>query len=70
MLGVNRFDRAEAVHDYFKNHYGPTIEAYANIGGNRVLAAELDTQLIELAQQYLANGAMEWEYLLLTAAKR
>jgi len=67
---VNRFESAEAVHNYFKNHYGPTIEAYANIGDNPVLAAELDTQLIELAQQYLADGAMEWEYLLLTAEKR
>ena len=70
MLGVNRFDSAEAVHSYFKNHYGPTIEAYANIGENAVLAAELDTLLIELAQQYLADGAMEWQYLLLTAEKR
>lgn len=70
MLGVNRFDSSEAVHSYFKNHYGPTIEAYANIGENAVLAAELDTLLIELAQQYLADGAMRWEYLLLTAQKR
>jgi ubiquinone/menaquinone biosynthesis C-methylase UbiE len=70
MLGVNRFDSAEAVHNYFMNHYGPTIEAYENIGENAVLAAELDTQLIELAQQYLADGAMEWEYLLVTAEKR
>ena len=70
MLGVNRFDSSEAVHSYFKNHYGPTIEAYANIGENAVLAAELDTLLIELAQQYLADGAMQWEYLLLTAQKR
>ena len=70
MLEVNRFDSAEAVHDYFKNHYGPTIEAYANIGDNPVLAAELDAQLVELAQQYLADGAMGWEYLLLTAQKR
>jgi ubiquinone/menaquinone biosynthesis C-methylase UbiE len=69
MLEVNRFDSAEAVHDYFKNHYGPTIEAYANIGDNPDLAAELDTQLVELAEQYLAEGAMEWEYLLLTAAR-
>jgi ubiquinone/menaquinone biosynthesis C-methylase UbiE len=70
LLGVNRFDSAEAVHNYFMNHYGPTIEAYENIGENAVLAAELDTQLIELAQQYLADGAMEWEYLLVTAEKR
>ncbi|OBB94490.1 class I SAM-dependent methyltransferase [Mycobacterium sp. 852002-40037_SCH5390672] len=70
MLAVNRFDSAEAVHAYFKQHYGPTIEAYANIGHNRVLAAELDAQLIELAQHHLANGTMGWEYLLVTAEKR
>jgi ubiquinone/menaquinone biosynthesis C-methylase UbiE len=70
MLGVNRFGSAEAVHTYFKNHYGPTIEAYTNIDGNAVLAAELDAQLIELAQEYLVGGVMEWEYLLLTAQKR
>lgn len=70
MLAVNRFADAEAVHAYFKTHYGPTIEAYANIGHNRVLAAELDAQLVELAQQHLADGTMGWEYLLVTATKR
>jgi SAM-dependent methyltransferase len=70
MLRVNRFDTALAVHDYFKAHYGPTIEAYANIGDNQVLAAELDAQLVELAAEHLSNGVMEWEYLLLTGQKR
>lgn len=70
MLAVDRFVSAEAVHAYFKQHYGPTIEAYANIGHNRVLAAELDAQLVELAQQHLTNGTMGWEYLLVTARKR
>ena len=70
MLEVNRFGSAQDVHDYFKNHYGPTIEAYANIGHNQVLTAELDAQLTELAQHYLADGTMEWEYLLLIADKR
>ena len=69
LLEVNRFGSAEAVHSYFKNHYGPTIEAYANIGHNRVLVNELDAQLVELAQQYLADGTMDWEYLLVTAEK-
>lgn len=69
-LAVDRFASAEDVHAYFKRHYGPTIEAYANIGHNRVLAAELDAQLVELAQQYLVDGTMGWEYLLVTAAKR
>ncbi|AKN17361.1 methyltransferase [Mycobacterium haemophilum DSM 44634] len=68
-LEVKRFATAQGVHDYFKSHYGPTIEAYANIGDNAVLAAELDAQLTELAQEYLTNGAMDWEYLLLTAQK-
>ncbi|OBA81301.1 hypothetical protein A9W99_13975 [Mycobacterium sp. 1164966.3] len=70
MLAVNRFDSAEDVHYYFRNHYGPTIEAFANIGDNAVLAAALDAQLVELAQEFLAGGVMEWEYLLLTAKKR
>ncbi|MDR3658700.1 MAG: class I SAM-dependent methyltransferase [Mycobacterium sp.] len=69
-LQVNRFGSAEAVHEYFKNHYGPTIEAYANVGHNQVLTAELDAQLLELARQYLANGVMQWEYLLVTTKKQ
>ncbi len=69
-LEVTRFGSAEAVHDYFKNHYGPTIEAYANIGHNGVLAAELDAQLVELADQYLTDSVMHWEYLLVTAERR
>ncbi|BBX61002.1 hypothetical protein MSAS_01760 [Mycobacterium saskatchewanense] len=70
LLGVDRFASAEAVHEYFKTHYGPTIEAYANIGHNRVLTDELDAQLTELAQHYLTNGTMRWEYLLVTAERR
>ncbi|MBV8788215.1 MAG: methyltransferase domain-containing protein [Mycobacterium sp.] len=70
LLDVNRFDSAEAVHTYFKNNYGPTIETYANICHNRLLSDDLDAQLVELAQQHLANGTMRWEYLLLTAEKR
>ena len=69
VLLVDRFQTAEDVHYYFKNHYGPTIEAFANIGDNGVLAAALDAQLIELAQEYLVDGVMEWEYLLLTAKR-
>jgi SAM-dependent methyltransferase len=69
-LPVTRFGSAEAVHYYFTNHYGPTIEAYANIGDNPVLTGELDAQLLELAEHYLADGVMRWEYLLVTAEKR
>jgi len=70
VLPVDRFDTAEDVHYYFKNHYGPTIEAFANIGDNAVLAAALDAQLMELAEEYLTDGEMHWGYLLLTAEKR
>ena len=70
MLKVDRFNSAQAVHEYFKNHYGPTINAYRTIGNNSVLAATLDTQLVELAQQHLNDGVMGWEYLLVTARKR
>ena len=70
VLLVDRFQTPEDVHHYFKNHYGPTIEAFANIGDNAVLAAALDAQLIELAHKYLVDGVMGWEYMLLTAEKK
>jgi SAM-dependent methyltransferase len=70
LLTVDRFDSAEEVHEYFKTHYGPTINAYRNIGNNPVLSATLDAQLTELAAQHLDNGVMGWEYLLVTAQKR
>ena len=69
-LTVDRFDNAQAVHGYFKNHYGPTINAYRTIGNNSVLAATLDAQLVDLAEQHLRDGVMGWEYLLLTAFGR
>lgn len=70
MLEVDRFASAAAVHDYFKTCHGPTINAYRTIGGNRLLAATLDAQLVELAEQHLCRGVMGWEYLLVTARKR
>lgn len=69
-LRVDRFDSPEEVHEYFKKYYGPMINAYHNIGDNAVLAATLDAQLLELAQRYMTDGVMQWEYLLVTARKR
>lgn len=69
-LRVDRFASAEACHEYFKANYGPTIEAYRNIGGNAVLASALDAELTELAGQHFSDGVMEWDYLLVTARKR
>ncbi|MBO0884121.1 MAG: class I SAM-dependent methyltransferase [Mycobacterium sp.] len=70
MLKVDRFGSAQAVHDYFKTHYGPTINAYRAIGDNAVLSTTLDAQLVGLAERYLDDDVMQWEYLLLTARKR
>lgn len=70
MLPVDRFDTAQAVHDYFKTHYGPTIDAYRAIGHQPALVAALDAELVELAQQHLSEGVMDWEYLVVTARKR
>jgi ubiquinone/menaquinone biosynthesis C-methylase UbiE len=69
-LQVDRFESPEACHEYFKKHYGPTIEAYRNIGDNAVLARALDHELVSLAGQYWVDGMMEWAYLLVTARKR
>ncbi|HZU47217.1 MAG TPA: methyltransferase domain-containing protein [Mycobacterium sp.] len=69
MLTVDRFGSAEAVHMYFKHHYGPTINAYHNIADNPVLVESLDSQLVELARRHMSNGVMQWEYLLVVASK-
>ncbi len=69
-LRVDRFGSPEACHEYFKNHYGPTINAYRNIAGNNALVTALDAELVELARQYLTDGVMEWGYLIVTARKR
>ncbi len=69
-LRVDRFDSGAACHGYFKDNYGPTLDAFNTIGDNRVLATTLDAQLAELAQHYVNNGVMEWEYLLVTARKK
>ncbi|MGC2652493.1 MAG: methyltransferase domain-containing protein [Mycobacterium sp.] len=69
-LQVDRFDSPEACHQYFRRNYGPTIDAYRNIGDNAVLARALDNELISLAGQYWVDGIMEWGYLLVSARKR
>lgn len=69
MLVVDRFADAHEAHDYFKAHYGPTIDAYRTISGNRALVAALDAELLELAQRHMHHGLMGWQYLLLTARR-
>ena len=69
MLTVSRFDSADAVHDYFKHHYGPTIEAYST-SATTWRSPPNSTPNSSRSRQYLADGAMGWEYLLVTATKR
>ncbi|WP_373139386.1 class I SAM-dependent methyltransferase [Mycobacterium marinum] len=69
-LRVERFGQPEECVDYFKDYYGPTINAYRNISDAPHRVAQLDAELIELSREYLTDGVMEWEYLIFTARKR
>ncbi|WP_136706313.1 class I SAM-dependent methyltransferase [Agromyces sp. H66] len=66
-----RFPTGEAFRDYFKQHYGPTIAVYNRIADDPDQVAALDAALAALGNDALdASGAMQWEYLLLTARVR
>ncbi|MFC0864354.1 class I SAM-dependent methyltransferase [Sphaerimonospora cavernae] len=65
---VGLFDTPEGFRDYFKSHYGPTIAAYRGIADQPERVAALDRELAELARRHdPVGGAMDWEYLLVTA---
>ena len=67
---VDAFATAEEFRDYFKASYGPTIAAYRGIADDPERVAALDAELAELGRRHdLGGGAMEWEYLLVTARK-
>lgn len=70
---IDRFDTPQAFRDYFKTHYGPTIAVYGRIAEDPDQVATLDSALVDLARAHglgSSGGAMEWEYLLLTAVTR
>jgi SAM-dependent methyltransferase len=70
-LRVERFGTGEEFREYFKASYGPTIVAYAGLADDPARAAGLDAALDDLARRPdLGSGAMDWEYLLLTATRR
>jgi hypothetical protein len=69
-LVVDRFRDGAGFRDYFKARYGPTIAVYRSLGGEPERAAALDADLADLGDRHLADGAMGWEYLLLTARRR
>ncbi|MEU7011223.1 class I SAM-dependent methyltransferase [Streptomyces sp. NPDC046332] len=68
-LRVDRFARPEEFRDFFKASYGPTIATYRFISEDPDRVAALDEALADLASQHLADGAMDWEYLLVTARR-
>ena len=68
LLRVERIAEPEAFRDYFKTNYGPTIAAYRGIADDPARTAELDQALVDLARRsQTEDGALEWEYLLVTA---
>ncbi len=71
LLPVTRFSTPEEFRDYFKTNYGPTVAVYGALGPDRDRITALDTALADLARASQdSSGAMEWEYLLLTATVR
>jgi SAM-dependent methyltransferase len=67
---IDQFGSPAAFRDYFKANYGPTIVAYRNIADDPQRTAALDDDLVELARRHGADtGAMDWEYLVLTARR-
>jgi len=69
-LRVDRFATAEDFRDFFKACYGPTIAAYKAIAADPDRVAALDEALCDLARRHdVGSGAMDWEYLLVTARR-
>ncbi len=65
---ITAFATAEEFRDFFKTYYGPTVAAYRGIADEPDRVAALDADLAALARRHdLGGGAMEWEYLLVTA---
>ena len=69
-LIVELFRDGAAFRDFFKRTYGPTIAVYRSLADDPVRAAELDAALAALGDDSLHDGAMEWDYLLLTGRRR
>ncbi|SOC49726.1 Methyltransferase domain-containing protein [Blastococcus aggregatus] len=69
-LPVDLFATPEAFRDYFKARYGPTIAVYKALADEPDRAAALDADLADLVRRSARDGALEWEYLLLTAVRR
>jgi SAM-dependent methyltransferase len=68
---VEVFATPESFRDGFKAWYGPTIGVYRHLADAPDRAAALDRDLADLARRYQQrDGAMEWEYQVVTATRR
>jgi SAM-dependent methyltransferase len=68
-LRVEEFADGAAFRDFFKRTYGPTIAVYRSLADEPTRTEELDAALAALGDDAHRDGAMEWEYLLLTARR-
>jgi SAM-dependent methyltransferase len=69
-LPVTCFTDGAEFRDFMKANYGPTISVYRFIADDPAKVAALDADLTALGDRYLKDGAMTWEYLLVTARRR
>lgn len=69
VLHVDRFASGTEFRDFMKANYGPTISVYRFIEADAEKVAALDAAIAALGDRFLHEGAMEWEYLLVTARR-
>jgi SAM-dependent methyltransferase len=68
-LPVDHFADGAEFRDYMKRNYGPTIAVYAFIASDPEKVAALDADMAALGDRFIHDGAMAWEYLLVTARR-
>jgi SAM-dependent methyltransferase len=68
-LPVDRFTSGGEFRDFMKSYYGPTIAVYDFIADDPAKVAALDADLAAVADRFLTDRSMEWEYLLITARR-
>jgi ubiquinone/menaquinone biosynthesis C-methylase UbiE len=69
VLIVDSFATGAELRDFMKANYGPTIAVYRFIGDDPEKVAALDADMAALADQFLIDGVMPWEYLIVTATR-
>ncbi len=68
-LRVDRLASGAEFRDFFKTNYGPTIAVYRFIADDPAKVDALDAELADLGDRFVHDGAMGWEYLLVTARR-